>query len=174
MPATPEMTANRFFLPVLMLSMLASSGAQCQPATAAFVPELVFAGGSEGKGELWLMLVKKRPFTVESLGTRQANGYLRLTQRVRFEGKAEHSRTWVMWQTSPGYYSATLTDAAGPVFGRTQGSRMTLRYPLNRWGLVMHQTLDLAADRHTIANTGSIRFLGIPIGKLRETIQLKY
>lgn len=156
-----------------MLGMLASAAVHCQPLTNAFVPELAFAGRSEGKGEMGLMRGKKRPFTVISLGTTLADGRLRLEQRVQFEGKAEQSRTWVIWQTSPGEYSATLTDAAGPVVGRTQGARMTLRYPLNRWGLVMHQTMDLAQDRRTIANFGSIRFLGIPIGTLRETIQLR-
>ena len=169
------MKARKHFLQTaLVLSMLAASAAHCQPMTGGFVPELVFAGRSEGKGELRLVLSKKRPFTVESLGTTQADGRLRLEQHVRFEGKADQSRTWVMWQTSAGHYSATLTDAAGLVVGRTQGSRMTLRYPLNRWGLVMHQTLHLAQDRQTIANAGSIRFLGIPIGKLRETIQIKH
>ena len=78
-----------------------------------------------------------------------------------------------MWQTSPGRYSATLTEAAGPVVGRVKGSRLTLRYPLKRWGLVMHQTLDLATDQKTLLNSGSIRFLGIPVGRLRETIYLK-
>ncbi len=49
---------------------------------------------------------------------------------------------------------------------------MTVRYPLKRSGLVMHQTLDLADDRRTIANHGRIKLLGIPIGRLQETIQL--
>ncbi len=120
-----------------------------------------------------MLLGQARPFRVESLGTRQANGSLRLQQIVRFEGKPPKSRSWVMRPTSvPGHYSATLTGAAGPVVGRTEGSRLTLHYPLKRWGLVMHQTLDLAADGQTVRNHGSIRFLGMQIGELRETIQL--
>lgn len=158
---------------VLVLSMIASAPGRCKPMGNAFVPELVFVGRSEGKGVMRLTLTKVRPFTVESLGTKQDDGRLRLEQKVQFAGKPEQTRTWVMWQTGPGHYSATLTDAAGLVVGRTQGSRMTLHYRLNRWGLVMHQTLDLARDRETIANVGTIRFLGIPIGTLRETIRLK-
>jgi hypothetical protein len=34
----------------------------------------------------------------------------------------------------------------------------------------MHQTLDLAADGRTIDNRATVRFLGVPIGWLRETI----
>lgn len=49
-----------------------------------------------------------------------------------------------------------------------------LRYPLNRRGLVMHQTLDLTPDEKTLINSGSIRFLGMPVGQLRETIELKH
>ncbi|MEO7974228.1 MAG: DUF3833 family protein [Thermoanaerobaculia bacterium] len=155
-----------------MTTLLIPFAAQSLAAGKAFVPVDVFAGRSEGKGEMRLLLGKKRAFTVESLGIPQTDGRLRLEQSVRFEGKPVQSRTWVMWQTEPGHYSATLTGAAGPVVGRTEGSRLTLRYPLKRWGLVMHQTLDLSGDGRTLANCGSIRFLGIPVGKLRETIQL--
>lgn len=165
---------KRFARTALLATLLLPLAAHSQTVGKAFVPEEVFAGRSEGKGEMRLALGKKRPFTVESLGTTQRNGRLRLEQNVRFEGEAIQSRSWVMWQTRPGHYSATLTEAAGPVVGRTEGSRLTLRYPLKRWGLVMHQTLDLAKDGRTVVNRGSIRFLGIPIGQLRETIQLMH
>ncbi len=75
-------------------------------------------------------------------------------------------------QTMPGHYTATLTDAAGPVVGRSEGNRLTLRYPLKKWGLVMHQTLDLGSDGRTVNNHGSIRLMGIQIGELEETIRL--
>jgi hypothetical protein len=152
--------------------MLLSQIAHTQSMTGEFVVEKVFAGRSEGKGEVRLVWVDRRPFAVESLGTMQG-GRFRLEQTLRFEGKPAQSRSWVLWQTTPGHYSATLTDAAGPVIGRTEGSRLTLQYPLNRWGLVMYQTLDLA-DEHTVLNSGSIRFLGIPVGEVRETILLKH
>lgn len=158
---------------VLFAGMLMPYTPGSQAATNVFVPEQVFAGRSQGKGELQLLMGKKQPFTVASLGTIRSDGRLSLTQDVQFEGKAVHSRSWVMWQSGPGRYSATLTDAAGPVVGRVEGNRLTLRYPLKRWGLVMHQTLDLTTDQKTLINSGSIRFLGISVGQLRETIQLK-
>ena len=158
---------------VILATVLMSPFAHSQAPAASFAPEQVFSGRSEGRGELRLGLGKLRPFTVESLGSAQAEGRFRLDQHIRFDGETVKSRAWVFWQTSPGQYSATLTDAAGPVVGRTQGRRMTLRYPLKPWGLVMHQTLDLTSNGQTVINSGSIRLLGLPVGRLQETIQLK-
>jgi hypothetical protein len=171
------MTArNGLATTALLAALLLSQAlhAQSQALANSFVPEVVFAGHSQGTGELRLLLGRERPFTVDSVGTTQAGGRFRLEQDVRSEGQPPHSRTFVMWQTSPGHYAATLTDAVGPVLGDTDGNRLTLRYRLNRWGLVMHQTLELARDERTVLNYGRIRFLGIPIGTLRETIVLKH
>ncbi len=165
-----ERVLRTAFLAIAMMSQSVSG----QSTNEAFVPERVFAGHSQGKGELRLLLGKPRPFTVESLGSPQADGRFRLEQKVRFQGKAVQSRAWVMQQTRPGYYSATLSEAAGPATARAEGSRLTLRYPLKRWGLVMHQTLDLAKDGRTVANYGSIRLFGIEVGELRETIYLMH
>ena len=85
---------------------------------------------------------------------------------------------WKPVRCAPGDHAASQAlhgnahRAAGPVVGRSEGRRLTLRYPLTRWGLVMHQTLDLASDGQTLENYGSIRFLGMPIGELEETISL--
>lgn len=156
---------------LLVAALVASPVALAETAGRTFVPEDVFAGRSEGKGELRL-LGRTRGFTVESLGTSQLSGQLRLQQTIRFDGQPARSRVWLITQTTPGHYTATLTDAAGPVVGRSDGRRLTLRYPLKRWGLVMHQTLDLSSDGQTLDNQGSIRLLGVRIGELRETIRL--
>jgi len=156
----------------LFAALSVSRTAYSEPAGDTFVPEVVFAGRSNGIGELRILRGKARPFSVESVGTLRADGTLRLEQTMRFEGQPMESRFWVMRTTGPGRYSATLSDAAGPAVGRVKGRRLTLKYPLRRWGLVMHQTLDLNEDGRSIANLGSIRFFGIRIGELRETIYL--
>lgn len=169
------MTVNHSLLRTVVLASLLlpqAASSKTQTALKSFVPEVVFVGHSEGKGDLRLVLGRRRTFTVKSLGTIQGDGRLRLQQTVRFEGKEPHTRTFVLWQTSPGHYSATLTEAAGPVIGSTEGNRLRLHYRMNRWGLRMQQTLELADDERTVLNTGRIRFLGIPIGTLRETILL--
>lgn len=159
---------------LLVTLILIPPTSAAQGVAQGFVPEKVFAGHSVGVGEMRLLVGKKRPFCVESLGTIQADGSLRLDQSVRFKGEPVKSRYWVMRQISPGHYSGTLSDATGPVMARTEGSQLILRYKLKPWGLVMHQTLDLANDGRTIDNFSRIRFLGIPLGRLRETIQLTH
>lgn len=169
------MGATRCVGQTVLLAVLGfAASAQCRAAANPFVPEQVFAGRSEGTGELRLLLGKARPFKVVSSGTVQKDGRLTLGQQVHFQGKPVQSRSWVMWPLAQGRYAATLTEAAGPVVVRTSGNRLTLRYPLTHWGLVMHQTLDLMPNHQTVMNYGSIRFLGMEVGRLRETIQLKH
>lgn len=143
-----------------------------QAIAAEFVPELVFAGRSSGRGVLDLVSGPPRRLEVESTGTMQPDGRFELRQVIRVEGRPPRARTWTMWKTATGTYAASLTDAIGPVEVRVAGSRMTVRYRLSRWGLAMHQTLDLADDGRSIANAGRIRLLGMPVGRLDETIRL--
>lgn len=169
------MTLEKLFKALALATLLAgiSTESLSQDQPREFVVEQVFAGRSEGRGTLRLFLGRERPFTVESSGTPQADGSFRLDQSVHFEGQAVQSRHWIMQRTDAGHYAISLSDAAGPVTARTDGSRLLLRYPLNRRGLVMHQTLELSMDGKTIANDGRIRFLCIPVGRLRETIHLQ-
>lgn len=162
----------RHAITTIMLGSAVSAPAHSQSPTMPFVVEEVFAGHSEGHGTLRLGLGRPRSFAVHSEGTATSDGRFRLDQDVQFEGGTSRRRTWVLWATGAGHYSATLTDAAGPVVGHTEDNRMILRYPLTRWGLTMHQTLVLQGA-HTVINAGQISFLGVPVGALHEVIQLK-
>lgn len=161
-------------LQAFLFAMAGLITATAQPGAPGpeFVPEKVFAGRSVGKGTLEIVFRKLRRFPVESVGVVRDDGAFVLEQRVQFEGEPAESRTWIMRRTGPDTYAATLTDAAGPVVARITGSRLTLRYRLSRWGLVMHQTLDLAEDGRTVRNHGRLKLLGIPFGELHETIEL--
>lgn len=165
MHAARHRLATTLLAAVLLLSTT-------RAAALEFVPEQVFDGRSSGRGVLDLAFAAPRRFEVASTGAARTDGGFDLQQVIRFEGQPARTRTWSMRRTGPGSYSAALTDAAGPVDARVDGPRMLLRYRLTRWGLVMHQTLDLADDGRSIANTGRIRFLGIPVGRLDETIRL--
>ena len=145
-----------------------------QPVSAEdFVPEKAFAGRSEGTGSLRLFWRKERTYVVENLGELQPDGNLRLEQTVHFDGEPIEHRKWLIHPLGAGRYSATLSDATGPVTGYTSGNRLELRYGVKLGGLiVMHQTLELKPDG-SMANDGIVRFLGIPIGHLHETIRPK-
>ena len=134
-----------------------------------FTPQNGFAGESEGNGSLKLLLGKPRAFHVESLGNEQKDGTFLLEQRVTFQGKPPEDRVWNLTTVSPDHYSATLSDAAGPVTGSTSGSHLSLQYRV-KGPLVMHQELQLMPDGKTIDNVGVITLFGIPIGHLHETI----
>ena len=59
--------SKRFVRTALLTTLLVASAAHSQMERKAFVPEEVFAGRSEGQGEMQLVFGKRRSFTVESL-----------------------------------------------------------------------------------------------------------
>ena len=134
-----------------------------------FTPENGFDGQSEGTGTLTFLFGNPRPFRVVSRGKTQANGVFRLDQRIYFQGKQPRDRVWFITNLSSNHYSATLSDAAGPVKAATSGSRFTLRYRA-MGPLFVRQDLTLMPDGKTIDNVGVITLLGVPVGRLRETI----
>lgn len=137
-----------------------------------FTPQHGFNGDSEGVGTLTFLLGKPRPFQVESRGTEQPDGTFRLEQTIRFEGSQATSRVWILRTVGLSRYAATLSDAAGPVTGSSDGSLLRLKYRA-RGPLVMRQELRLMPDGKTIDNVGVISLLGIPVGRLEETIVRK-
>jgi len=137
-----------------------------------FIPQKVFSGHSQGEGSLRLFFGKQRPFHVESHGYELADNTFRLDQTVTFQGEPPQSRYWIFTTVSSNQYTGTLSDAAGAVTGRTKGTQLFLRYRI-KGALVMHQTLELVPNGRAIDNVGKITMLGIPVGRLRETITLK-
>ncbi|MFS8136999.1 MAG: DUF3833 family protein [Thermomonas sp.] len=137
-----------------------------------FTPQNGFSGDSEGHGSLKLLFGKARLFQVDSRGTQQADGTFRLEQTVTFQGEPATARVWHLTTTGAHHYSATLSDAAGPVSGTSTGPHLSLEYRI-KGPLVMHQELELMQDGRTIDNIGTVTLLGIAIGHLHETITRK-
>lgn len=168
---------NKPGLPVLLLvtllvTLLAGASAFAAEPQPDFTPRNGFGGASEGNGVLTLLLGRPQAFHVESRGVAQVDGTFRLEQTVAFQGKPPKDRVWILTTVGPDRYTATLSDAAGPVTGTTSGSRLSLRYRV-KGPLVMHQELTLLPDGKTIDNVGVITLLGIPVGRLHETITRK-
>lgn len=159
-------------LPFLFVASFILGPLPASEKSLEFTPQNGFSGESEGVGSLRLFLGKPRPFHVTSRGNEQNDGTFRLDQTVTFEGQAPQERFWILSTTSPNHYSATLSDAAGPVQGVTAGPHLSLHYRV-KGPLVMHQELQLAPDGRTIDNVGVITLLGIPVGRLHETITRK-
>ena len=158
-----------------LLGLLVCLGACAAPATSAvqptFGPVRAFAGHSQGNGTLSVIFQSPRPFHVESRGFARSDGTFRLDQTVTFAGEPPRKRHWLLKKTSPANYAGTLSDAAGPVRGTTEGAQLRLVYALPG-DLTMHQTLTLEPGGN-IDNIGRIMFLGVQIGYLHETIERK-
>lgn len=162
--------AGTWWSAVLLACILWGSAVALQAASSpTFTPQAGFGGSSHGNGTLRLLFGRQKHFQVDSRGVEEPDGTFRLEQTVTFEGKLPKQRTWRIRTTASGDYAATLSDAAGPVTGHTEGATLYLRYRI-KGPLMMHQTLRLMPDGRTIDNVGRITLLAIPVGRLHETI----
>lgn len=153
---------------MLLIALTLAPVAGAAPPAAD--PASLFAGRSTGRGELDLIFRRAQPYIVHNVGRNAPDGVFLLDQDVRFEGAPPRMRSWRIRATGEGQYVFELTDATGPGEARVDDGRLMLRYPM-RYGLRVRQVLVPSADGRSIANTGSIRWLGlIPVGVLRETI----
>ena len=145
-----------------------------QPALAAPQPRFdalaFFDGHSEGIGTLDKIVGKTERTRVSSDGERLADGSLRLVQRVTEGDKPERRRTWIIREAAPGNYTGTLTDAAGPVTGESDGNRLHLAYKM-KGGLDVNQWLYLQPGGKVAQNRMKVSKLGIAVARLDETIR---
>lgn len=166
------MSKNSLSLLVVLTALVVGVAFSAPGEPPEFSPQHGFDGDSEGTGTLTFLLGKQRPFHVQSRGTAQPDGTFRLEQTIRFQGSEATSRVWILRTVGPSRYAATLSDAAGPVTGSSDGSLLRLEYRA-RGPLVMRQELRLMPDGKTIDNVGVISLLGMPVGRLKETIVRK-
>ncbi len=173
--------ANMIPKTVFTLMLVAAGLAGCAPALRpsafegtgpAMRPENFFAGATSSSGVLENRAgAPTRRLSVQGSGRVLPDGSFRLDQSVVFDQDAPHKRTWVMRRVDAHHYTATLTDASGPVQAEVYGSLMHLRYPMKRpFGGVMEQWLYLQPDGRTVINEATIRVFGIVVAHLSERI----
>lgn len=139
------------------------------PDSPEFRPEVFFNGLTRGTGTLRIRGRAAQTVRVESLGTPQPDGSFRLDQTVWIGDAAPRLRSWQMRRAPSGDYTATLTDASGPVRVRVEGATLRLRYRLNAVA-TMHQRLVLKPDGQSALNQATVRVLGLPWARLAEDI----
>jgi Protein of unknown function (DUF3833) len=138
-------------------------------AALTFRPEIFFLGRTEGVGSLKIMFRHHQRVHVHGRGTIAPDGSIVLDQNIEQAGKPLKHRRWEMRSVGNGNYTATLSDATGPVFGRVQGNVLRLAFPA-KGGLQIKQVLTLASDGRSVHNRLTIRKFGIVVATLHETI----
>lgn len=152
------------------LAAAGSAGsAAAVPSGPTFDPLVFFAGRTEGRGSLKIMLSRARSVTVHGRGRVEPDGTLVLEQTVIEGDKAPADRRWTFRPAGPGRYTGTLTDAAGPVAGDVAGSRLHLHFRMHG-RITADQRLDLAPDGQSAHNRMTFRKMGMVVARLDETI----
>ena len=138
-------------------------------AVAQFDPLAFFAGRTEGRATLRIILHHAHAVRVHGVGAPQPDGSLILDQTVEEEGKSATTRQWRLRRVAPGRYAGTLTDAVGPVTADTKGNRLHIRYRA-KGKVGIEQWLLLAPDGRSADNRLTARKFGLPVARLHETI----
>lgn len=147
-----------------------------------FDPFAFFAGSSQGTGTLDKVLSDPVPVTVASRGrivTETETGsawavpprrVLVLDQTVTEGDKPPRERQWRLVEVAPGRYEGTLTDAIGPVTGRSEGNLLVLEYTMEG-SFKVRQELTLAPDGMRADNVLKVSQLGVSVAVLAEDIR---
>lgn len=144
--------------------------------TPVFLPEQFFAGSTRGSGILQAGDgTPAKQISVTSTGRMLPDGRFQLDQTISQStpGKPNvetTSRTWLMTKVDPKRYTATLTDAAGPVTAEVHGNLFHLKYLFRKPFVTMEQWLYLQADGRTVLNEARIYLPGRTIARISEII----
>ena len=160
-------------LPLLLAVTLAIAGCSAPPPAAAAEPRFdlftFFSGRTHGEAQLKVMLKGSQAVTVEGRGRIEGGDTLILDQTVTEAGKPPRERRWRMQQSSPGFWSGTLSDATGPVTASVDGNRLHIEFAAPR-GLAVEQWLTLAPDGRSAHNLLTAHKFGVQVATLDETI----
>ena len=141
-----------------------------------FLPEQFFAGNTRGSGILQASDgTPSKQISVASTGRMLPDGRFQLEQTISqsLPGAITvetTSRTWLMTKVDATRYTATLTDAAGPVTAEVHGNLFHLKYLFKKPFVTIEQWLYLQADGRTVLNEATVRVPGRTIARISEII----
>lgn len=175
----PNAKSIRAAVPMLVFVMAVLGGCAAERPPSAFEggtpemrPDIFFAGSTTSSGVVENRSgAPTRRFQVKGFGQMLPDGTFRLEQSVTFDQNAPETRTWVMQRLDAHHYTATLTDASGPVNAEAYGDLFHLRYPMKTpFGGQMEQWLYLQPDGRTVMNQATVRVFGVVVAHLAERI----
>ncbi len=129
-----------------------------------------FAGRTENSATVKVML--KKPYKTHTIGQAQMeqDGTLTMVQTVKDEGKPAHERRWRVRKTGPGRYSATMSDALGPVAIDKVGNRYRFRFTM-KGKLAVEQWLTPLPGGASARNTVKVRKMGVTVATTEGVIR---
>ena len=149
-------------------TLLAASALSLSAPLASAVPQLeadpllFFQGQTESVGTVKVIFHK--PYRTRSFGEGriEADGSLLLVQRVQDDGKPATQRWWHVRETSPDRFTATMSEAVGPVTIDKVGERYRFRFKMKD-NLSGEQVLTpLPGGRAALSNV-RVRSMGVTV-----------
>jgi hypothetical protein len=133
-------------------------------------PLRFFEGRTEVEGVVKVMFHK--PYRTHSTGrgTIERDGSLTLVQHVVDEGKAPHDRHWRVRPTGEDSFTASMSEAVGPVTITRVGQSYRFRYKM-KGKLSVEQTVTPLPDGRSARNLGKVRRMGIVVATTSGTIR---
>jgi hypothetical protein len=150
---------------LLLAAPLASASMQ-----ALVDPLRFFEGRTETQGTVRVMF--HQPYGTHSIGDGriEPDGSLTLVQRVQDDGKPLHERRWHVRQTAPDRFTASMTDAVGPVTIDRVGDRYRFRFTL-KGNLSAEQILTPLPGGRSARNSLRVKRMGITVATTEGTIR---
>lgn len=135
-------------------------------------PEVFFAGTTRSSGVLENRSgAPTQRLHIQGDGRTLPDGSFQLVQSVTLDRDAPKTRTWIMRRVDEHRYTATLTDASGPVEGEAYGDLFHLSYDMaSPAGGRMEQWMYLQPDGRTVVNEATVSLLGVVAARLSERI----
>ena len=160
---------------MLSLRLALAAPALLLASQAASAPEPVdplrfFEGRTEGAGTVKVMM--RKAYRSRSVGTGriEADGSLTLVQRVIDDGEPAKERRWKVRRAGPGRFTATMSEASGPVIIDKVGGQYRFRFKM-KGDLAAEQMMMPLPGGHTARNNMKVRRFGIVVATSQGTIR---
>ena len=150
---------------LLLATPLASASVQAQVDPLRF-----FEGRTETQGTVKVMFHKAYRSRSIGDGRIAPDGSLVLVQHVQDDGKPSHDRRWLVRRIAPDRYSASMTEAVGPVIIDKVGERYRFRFRM-KGNLSAEQMLTPLPGGRSARNSLKVKRMGFTVATTEGTIR---
>ena len=140
------------------------------PAPASLDPLRFFEGRTESQSTV--KVIMKKPYLARSIGQGKisADGSLRLVQQVLDEGQAPKQRQWLVRRASGDGFTASMTEAVGPVAIDRVGNAYRFRFRM-KGNLSVEQWMKPLPGGTAAQMTAKVRKMGVTVASSQGMIR---